>query len=153
MNLRQKLEFLMARKDITKAQLSKDLDIPYTTIDSILKRDTFENVKFSMLKKLCDYFNVDMRYLCYDEIIDADYGKKADTLPQNDLASGEQELLTDYRNLTPNGQEKTKEYVKDLLSNPKYIRVPTTDFKTLRQTAESIIAAFDAKNQRMPTKK
>lgn len=72
---------------------------------------------------------------------------------QSSLSNDEQELLTDYRNLTPNGQEKTTEYVKDLLSNPKYIKTPMTDFKIIRQRAEAFQAAFDAKNQHVPTKK
>ena len=47
MNLREKLEYLMARDNITKkSDLARALDIPYTTIDNILKRDHFDNIKF-----------------------------------------------------------------------------------------------------------
>ncbi len=74
MNLREKIKYLMQRDNIkTTAELSRLLDIPYKTLDNILRRDTFDNVKFSTLKKLCVQFDVDMRYLCYDEIEDANY--------------------------------------------------------------------------------
>ena len=93
MNLREKLEFLMARDNITKkADLARALDIPYTTIDNILKRDHFENVKFSTLERLCDYFRVDLRYLVKDEITDPNYGFSVPA-PSSDLTPDEQRCV------------------------------------------------------------
>lgn len=119
MNLREKLEFLMSRNNITKkAELARDLDIAYSTIDNILKRDHFDNVKFSTLEKLCDYFHVDLRYLIKDEITDPNYGLSS--LSSSDLSEDETNLIEDYRNLNDEGKEKARDYLADLTSLPKY---------------------------------
>lgn len=105
MNLREKLEYLMARDHITKkADLARALDIPYTTIDNILRRDHFDNVKFSTLEKLCDYFQVDLRYLIKDDITDPNYGAPA-SYTSSPLAPDEQKLIEDYRTLNDQGKE------------------------------------------------
>jgi len=93
MNLRLKLEMLMNEKGLTKAQLSKDTNLPYTTIDSILKRDTFEKVKLSTLQTLKQYFNVSLDYLMDDNVQDKNYGK-----PQLPITYREQQLIVAYRN-------------------------------------------------------
>ena len=119
MNLREKLEFLMSRNNITKkAELARDLDIAYSTIDNILKRDHFDNVKFSTLEKLCDYFHVDLRYLIKDEITDPNYGLSS--LSSSDLSEDETNRIEDYRNLNDEGKEKARDYLADLTSLPKY---------------------------------
>lgn len=119
MNLREKLEFLMSRNNITKkADLARDLDIAYSTIDNILKRDHFDNVKFSTLEKLCDYFHVDLRYLIKDEITDPNYGLSS--LSSSDLSEDETLLVEDYRSMNDEGKEKVRDYVADLKDNPKY---------------------------------
>lgn len=104
MNLREKLEFLMSRDNITKkADLARALDIPYTTIDNILKRDHFDNVKFSTLEKLCNYFHVDLRYLIKDDISDPNFNES--TSATTTLSSDESQLVEDYRSLNEQGQE------------------------------------------------
>ena len=119
MNLREKLEFLMERKGITKkADLARAINIPYTTIDNILKRDHFDNVKFSTLEAICEYFNVDLRYLIKGEITDPNYGLSAPADPV--LAPDERQLVTDYRAFNEEGKEKVRDYVADLADNPKY---------------------------------
>ena len=119
MNLRQKLEFLMERDNISKkADLARDLNIAYSTIDNILKRNHFDNVKFSTLEKLCDYFHVDLRYLIKDEITDPNYGLSS--LSSSDLSEDETQLVEDYRSMNDEGKEKIRDYVADLKDNPKY---------------------------------
>ena len=119
MNLREKLEFLMSRDNITKkADLARALDIPYTTIDNILKRDHFDNVKFSTLEKLCDYFHVDLRYLIKDVITDPNFNDLTPSPPS--LSSEETQLVEDYRSMNDEGKEKVRDYVADLKDNPKY---------------------------------
>ena len=76
MNLSDKLRSLMAEKGITKADLSKQTGLPYTSIDSILKRSDFDKIKLSTLKALKVYFNVSLDYLIIDEIEDVNYGKQ-----------------------------------------------------------------------------
>lgn len=104
LNLRDKIEFLMNRAEINRAELSRATKIPYTTLDSILKRDHFENVKLEILRKLCAYFNVSLEYLVLDEIIDPGYRRKSSSIP-NALSPDEQKLVEDYRVLSDRGKE------------------------------------------------
>lgn len=123
MNLKQKIEYLMARDQIkTVAELSRALDIPYKTMDNLLKRDHFENVKFSTLRKLCYLFNVDLRYLCFDEITDPDF--EINPSEPSALSPDEQKLIDDYRTFNAEGQEKIRDYVADLKDNLKYKKHP-----------------------------
>lgn len=66
MGLTNNLDFLMKQRGITKAILSREADIPYTTIDSFYKKGT-DNVKLSTLKKLSTYFNCTIDYLIKDD--------------------------------------------------------------------------------------
>ena len=66
MGFTNKLDFLMKQRGITKAALSKEANIPYTTIDSFYKKGT-DNVKLSTLLKLSTYFNCTIDYLVKDE--------------------------------------------------------------------------------------
>ncbi len=106
MNLAEKILFLMQRKEIkTVAELSRALDIPYKTLDNILRRTNFDNVKFSILKKLCLFFDVNLMYLIFDEITDPDYGMLPTKPADVSLYPDEQQLIEDYRSLTPKWQE------------------------------------------------
>ena len=130
MNLREKLEFLMSRNNITKkADLARDLDIAYSTIDNILKRDHFDNVKFSTLEKLCDYFHVDLRYLIKDEITDPSYGLSS--LSSSDLSEDETQLVEDYRSLNPQGQE----YIRQTMYMAKQTYKKMPDISDLENQA------------------
>lgn len=106
MNLRAKLELLMQNKDITRAELARATQIPYTTLDGILKRDKFDNVKFDTLEKLCTFFDVDLRYLIKDSINDPNYGK-AEHLPNvfNNMTPAEAETIKKYRALDEHGKK------------------------------------------------
>jgi len=80
----------MNERGLTRAMLSKDTGLPYTTIDGILKRDAFESLKLSTLQTLKEYFDVSLDYLIDDNIQDKHYGK-----PEN---SHEQTVINAYRN-------------------------------------------------------
>ena len=66
MSFIEKLDKLMAEKRITKAVLSREADIPYTTIDGFYKKGC-DNIKLSTLRKLAAYFNCSLDYLVDDE--------------------------------------------------------------------------------------
>ena len=66
MSFIEKLDKLMAEKRITKAILSREADIPYTTIDGFYKKGC-DNIKLSTLRKLAAYFNCSLDYLVDDE--------------------------------------------------------------------------------------
>ena len=93
MNLQTKLQMLMTQRKITRAALSKITNIPYSTIDSLLKRGDSDRVKISIMNTLKNYFSVSLDFLLIDEIDDPNYGK-----PQLPITSQEYDLVMAYRN-------------------------------------------------------
>ncbi len=94
MNIVEKIKMMMEEKDITRAELAKGADIPYTTIDGIIKRNN-ESIRFPALKKLAIFFDVSMEYLITDEIEDRNYGK----IITSELTLEEHRLISLWRNL------------------------------------------------------
>lgn len=66
MKLTDKLDQLMAERNINKPELSRGSGVPYTTIDNFYKKGT-DNVKLSTLKKLSKFFGVSLDYLADDD--------------------------------------------------------------------------------------
>ena len=66
MSFTDKLDTLMAERHINKSILSKEAEIPYTTIDGFYKKGS-DNIKLSTLRKLASYFNCTLDYLVDDE--------------------------------------------------------------------------------------
>lgn len=66
MSFTDKLDMLMAKNKINKSILSREADIPYTTIDGFYKKGT-DNIKLSTLKKIARYFNCSLDYLVNDD--------------------------------------------------------------------------------------
>ena len=65
MSFTEKLDMLMAERRINKSILSREADIPYTTIDGYYKKGS-DNIKLSTLKKLAAYFHCSLDYLVDD---------------------------------------------------------------------------------------
>ena len=65
MSFTEKLDMLMAERRINKSILSREADIPYTTIDGFYKKGS-DNIKLSTLKKLAAYFHCSLDYLVDD---------------------------------------------------------------------------------------
>lgn len=67
MTFLDKLDDLMKRNNLNKKRLSEKSGIPYSTIDSFYKQ-SYNNIKLSTFKKICDYFGVTMDSMVYDEL-------------------------------------------------------------------------------------
>ncbi len=65
MGLTDKLDMLMAERNMNKADLARESGVPYTTIDGFYKKGS-ENAKLSTLKKLCLYFGCTLDFLADD---------------------------------------------------------------------------------------
>lgn len=66
MTMTDKLDLLMQERNLTRASLSREADVPYMTIVNFYEKGT-ENVKRSTLLKLSRYFGVTVDYLAVDE--------------------------------------------------------------------------------------
>jgi repressor LexA len=67
MTFLDKLNMLMGEKSISRVDLAKGADVPYTTISSFYEKGT-ENIKLSTLRKLAAYFDCSLDFLADDEV-------------------------------------------------------------------------------------
>lgn len=93
MNMIEKIERMMSNRKLSKADVSKGAEIPYTTFDGIFKKG-YENMKLPTLQKLATFFNVSMEYLINDNIEDENWGKyvnahKTSSFKKEDIESDE----------------------------------------------------------------
>ena len=72
MTFLEKLDYLMNINNLNKKRLSEQSGIPYSTIDSFYKQ-SYNNIKLSTFRKLCDYFGVTMDSMARDEITEIEY--------------------------------------------------------------------------------
>lgn len=121
MKLREKLRKLMKERNVTTAALSRATGLPYTSIDSLLKRDTQASVKISTLSVLQQYFDVAMEYLIDESIDDPNYGKEKKVLSEKEV-----HLLELYKN-----NKEAQRLIHSMLENNKEeIAVPRREIKT-----------------------
>ena len=107
MGMIEKLELLMNEHGLSKAELSRQARIPYTTIDGFWKRGT-DNLQRSSLLKLAKCFNCTLDYLADDAIdINNELFKNHSLFLQatSTYSPHEQELLRLYRELDDDGRE------------------------------------------------
>jgi transcriptional regulator with XRE-family HTH domain len=97
----EKMQLMMEERDLTKADVAKGVDIPYTTLDSLFRRG-FENARYPTLQKLAKFFDVSMEYLITDEEEDREYGK----LNPFEIAKEEYHLIFLWRKLPHDEQMK-----------------------------------------------
>ncbi len=75
-----------------------------------------QNIKRSTLKQLSELFNISPTELLA-------FGKEPSPAAP-ELASDVRDLVTAYDRLNPNGKTKVKDYLEDLVGNPKYTAAP-----------------------------
>ncbi len=99
MNFNQKIIERMNRLHLTKAQLAKAADIPYTTLDSMLKRDSDQ-------KRILSVFRIaDLLGTSVEELVFSDE-ERQNFAPA--LTGAEEELLTRFRALDTRGQNAVR---------------------------------------------
>ncbi|MBQ9939949.1 MAG: helix-turn-helix domain-containing protein [Clostridia bacterium] len=106
MSFNKKVNSLLEEKGITKAQLAKAANIPYTTLDSMLKRDT-DTERLKTIYSIAKYLGVSVEYLVFDDVSEAFEGEA-----QMFISQKETELINGYRLLDKRGAETVKAMVK-----------------------------------------
>lgn len=106
MSFNKKVNSLLKEKGFTKAQLAKAVNIPYTTLDSMLKRDT-DTEKLKNIYSIAKHLGVSVEYLVFDDISEAFEGEN-----QMFISQHETELINNYRLLDKRGAETVKALVK-----------------------------------------
>ncbi len=96
MSFNKKVVKLLKEKKKTKAQLAKAAGIPYTTLDSMLKRET-ETSRLATIYKIAQYLEVSVEELVFDKSPDDD---SADVFTQE-----EKEFVKSLRTIDQRGRE------------------------------------------------
>lgn len=76
MTFNEKIDLFMKENNISDLkQFSKLVDIPYTTLRDIYKKNSAENSRFSTIRKLSLYIGCTLDYLAYDDVTETDKGR------------------------------------------------------------------------------
>lgn len=109
------LKALRMKHKLTQKELSHILGVSESTV-GMYERGQREP-DFEMLEMIADYFNVDMDYLTGRSSVERQYTFSPSSFI---LTSSEEQLLSSYRNLNSEGQNKLLDYADDLIQSEKY---------------------------------
>ena len=99
MGVERELKELILSKYKSLREFSAIIDIPYTTLDSILKRGV-NKAGITNIIKICSHFNISVDKLAEGKIIPIE-----NVFTSTALTIQETTLLTKYRTLDENGRE------------------------------------------------
>ena len=121
MSFNKKIVKLLKEKKKTKAELAKAAGIPYTTLDSMLKRDS-ETSRLETIYKIAEYLDVTVEELVFD--------KPVSTLKSDSFTEDEKNLIMDFRLI----DERGRSAVMASLKHEKSVidRMRSTVSKSLR---------------------
>lgn len=102
------LRYLIETSGKTVKEISKETHISAQTMYSMMQRNS-DRADLSLLKKLADYFDVDLTIFCGIDQYD----------PPRKLEEREQTLLATYNSLTDAAKARVDEYISDVAGNPK----------------------------------
>jgi transcriptional regulator with XRE-family HTH domain len=104
----------MKKRGIKKSELAHEIDVPYTTLDSMLKRNT-ENINLSIVYKIARYLNVSVDYLIFD-------GMEEEQNNQPDNNEELQAILQKIQKLNLTGYKILNAYIDGLTTNKDLIQ-------------------------------
>lgn len=92
----KKVVKILKEKKKTKAQLAKAAGIPYTTLDSMLKRDS-DASRLVTIYKIADYLDVPVEELVFDD----NYSRN---IKKTELTDAEQIMIDNFRSVDERGK-------------------------------------------------
>lgn len=96
MSFNKKVVKLLKEKKKTKAQLAKAAGIPYTTLDSMLKRDS-DASRLATIYKIAEYLEVTVEELVFDD-------QAVRSSKKSELTEAEYRLIEGYRAIDDRGK-------------------------------------------------
>lgn len=112
MSFNKKVVKLLKEKKKTKAQLAKAAGIPYTTLDSMLKRDS-DTSRLATIFKIAEYLDIAVEELVFD-----DHPRNT---RKTELTDGELALIESYRSIDERGKGSVNAVLSYELSRTKPI--------------------------------
>ncbi len=104
MSFNKKVVKLLKEKKKTKAQLAKAAGIPYTTLDSMLKRET-ETSRLATIYKIAEYLEVSVEELVFD--------KNVAVADKESYTDDEKEIIRNYREIDERGKSSVMALIKN----------------------------------------
>ena len=96
MSFNKKVLKLLKEKKKTKAELAKAAGIPYTTLDSMLKRDS-DTSRLTTIYKIAEFLEVSFEELVFD--------KPMLSAKNDDFSDEEKNLILDFRRIDERGRD------------------------------------------------
>lgn len=96
-----------------------DVNIPYSTLDSVFKRG-ISNAGVSTMIKVFDALDLDIESVQSDKLRHRIPKRTSSSTDESD--PGEIQVIALYRQLNKEGQDKLIDYADDLVSSGKYIK-------------------------------
>ena len=95
MSFNKKVIKLLKEKKKTKAELAKAAGIPYTTLDSMLKRES-DTSKLATIYRIAEYLDVSVEELVFD--------KNSDVSKTEAFTQEEKDMIRDFRKIDERGR-------------------------------------------------
>lgn len=115
-----KQEILSRYKSIR--EFSAMTQIPYSTVDSVLKRG-IKNSGVGTVIKIFSFLDIDVESISSESLKHIDALEKTKKSPSvTEAAPGEEQIVMLYRELNTEGQERLLNYADDLVASGKYIK-------------------------------
>lgn len=130
MSFRDRLRAARNAKGYKQTELSEMIGLSKNAVSNYENGTSNPNVE--VLYKLFEVLDIDPNYLFQDEV----------PIQSISVLPNEKKMLTDYRELNEIGQQKAQEYIRLLLMDSSYKKLPP-----LPQEEEYAIAAWGGKNE------
>ena len=145
----ERFKELRQSRKLSQQELADKLNTSKSSVNMYERGEREPGIE--MLETIADFFNVDMDYLLGKaSIVNKTLAnaenviKLSGTDKQTNLTSSEETLLSNYRQLNPDGQKKVDDYVEDLVKGGLY---PADDGEEVAVAARSF-----GKNEKPPEK-
>ena len=145
----ERFKELRQSRKLSQQELADKLNTSKSSVNMYERGEREPGIE--MLETIADFFNVDMDYLLGKaSIVNKTLAnaenviKLSGTDEHTNLTSSEEALLSNYRQLNPDGQKKVDDYVEDLVKGGLY---PADDGEEVAVAARSF-----GKNEKPPEK-
>ncbi len=122
MSFNKKVVKLLKEKKKTKAQLAKAAGIPYTTLDSMLKRET-ETSRLATIYKIAEYLDVSVEELVFEKpFLSGD---------KESFTEDEKDIIKNYREIDERGKSAVKATLNNELAFSKRAKLSSEPVRKL----------------------
>lgn len=122
MTLEEQLKHEILNRYKSIREFSAMTGIPYSTVDSVLKRG-IKNSGVGTVIKIFSFLDIDVESIPSETLKHLNTPVETKNSPSTaETVPGEEQLISLYRELNDEGREKLVDYADDLVSSGKYIK-------------------------------